>query len=154
MTGEGPDWFLNQTDRQMEENQDGPALSAGLHQEPYWESFNEWRCFDASLVSVSCRGHYFATGMETLLPSIRVEHNDEALDFDFEDDRSINCAETINFWTRLIESQKSVCLYAAYLQEIDENNGYWILSMLKTPKGYWPEMETGKVEDEETDVAE
>ncbi len=140
MTRDYPESLLADLDRQLETDQERPALSSGLRADPYWERFNKWQCFDNSTVSVQCVGHLLDpdnSEEETLIPSIRVELDGEAFDFDQEDARKGDCPLTLRKWAHLLEGEKYVCVYAAYLQEIDKNNSYWILNQFKTSKGYW-----------------
>lgn len=46
LTCHNADDILTEDDMRLEEEQEQPALSSGYLNETFWESFNEWQCFD------------------------------------------------------------------------------------------------------------
>lgn len=142
MTRETPDWLLTDVDRQLEEEQSTPALSSGLHEKTSWESFNEWQCFPISAVELTCTQHAFDPDKKPLVwtnvASVLVENSNKLISFDFEEWRNVECNSILGEIKALISEERSLCIYAAYLQELGDNHSYWIPTVLKTAKGYWP----------------
>jgi hypothetical protein len=140
------DQLLSNDDIHLEEEQEGPALSSAIDAKDYWESFNQWQCFDTGIVTLEFVSHLRSPDTvlkETKSPSIRVDLPNMTLDFDLEDERldsddfPLFAERTAEQWKTLLKEEKFVCFYGAYLQRIEENHSYWLISKIKTGKGYW-----------------
>jgi len=148
LTWSNPDDLLSEDDIQLEENQELAALSSSSLSENPWESYNEWQCFETRDVALNFIDHFLNPrdlSEETKTPALQVELDNAVRDFDVEPQelQTENCqnhAEKIMMkWRNLLEGERFVCLYAAHLQDISDDESYWVLSKIKTSKGYWPE---------------
>lgn len=146
--------LLIDEDFQLENEQDRPALSSVIGEEPAWESFNEWQCYSANQIMLYCSINSFSnwdgTVDEKRIPSIRISTDSgEILEFDYDANGTfkVDCELTLQEWTRLLHQSKILCLFGAYLQDIAEGETYWILDRLKTSNGLWPTTSSLAVED-------
>ena len=127
---------LNELDYQLEEVEEDqpPALSAGLHEKDYWESYNTWNCFSAADAQLDCSVLDYG---KILVPTIRVVIDGIHYDYSNEPEQDPDCHATLRKWAELFENQKSVCIYSAYLQNVTDNYELWIIDQIKTYNGYW-----------------
>ena len=142
--------ILGYKDFELQKNQNRPALTSSLREKPYWESFNEWRCYPTYSVQIHC---YTLEGKtpEDFSPEKRngklyfstmtLWYKNQSLLFEsayYLNDLS-TCLEEGEEWRRLIKNQKTVCLFAAQLPEprgkkhADISN--WTLYGMKTFSG-------------------
>jgi hypothetical protein len=137
--------LLTEADFQLQESQDRPALSSVIGEEPGWESFNEWQCFPTDRVESYCAIHSFPRDDgktdDKRTPTLRIStDSDEIMDFDYDNFGSfdVNCDSALWQWRQMLDGTDTLCLYGAYLQDIADGEGYWILERMKTGKGFWP----------------
>jgi hypothetical protein len=142
---ESPQWILTEEDRALEATQKRRALGSSVHENPSWESFNEWRCFSTKDIELTYLEHIWDPETKPELKersaAIGVSSNEGHLEFDYEDSHFTgqNPDLILSKWKGLIAGERTVCIYAAYLEELDETTSSWIITGLKTTRGYWPE---------------
>jgi hypothetical protein len=133
-------------EQQEVESKTRPALSAALTAEFYWQSFNKWLCFPSREAEFACSETDFG---KSLLPTIRIAGSQGTrFDFDIDPEPDLDCEETLNVWRELIANQQSFCVYAAYLQDLDDNHELWVIETVKSNRGVWTVRAT---EDESAD---
>ncbi len=144
---ENPDWLLTDDDLRLEEGQTKSALSSPIGETPAWESYNEWRCFFAEDISMQFLEYTWKpetqTGSKGQSAAIIASTNDGDFEFDYEDSHFTgeDPKVILSEWKDLSEGERVVCIYAAYLETIDtpeEVFESWIVTGIKTSKGYWP----------------
>jgi len=112
-----------------------PALSAAYDEEPYWQSFNKWMCFPAEAVQTYCAEIDYG---QSYLPTFRVSDDKHHFyEFDLDPTPNLNCDETLSQWRELLENQRSFCVYAAYLQDLDDERELWVVDTIKSSRGLW-----------------
>jgi len=129
--------ILSESDLELEaiESTTRPALGAALDAEPYWQSFNEWRCFATDIIQPYCAEIDYG---KSHLPTLRISESDGKLyEFSLDPGPTLNCEETLNEWISLLENQRGVCVYAAYLQDLDAEHELWIIDTVKSYSGGW-----------------
>ena len=140
------DDLLTEEDIRLEETQEEPALSSRVDAENPWESYNQWQCFDARDVTTTFMGHFLGPedrSEEMRTPALQAELPEETLVFDLEpeDLKFMECEDCalkiLENWTALLDGERAICIYAAHLQDLYADESYWVLSKLKTSKGYW-----------------
>lgn len=141
---ETPDWLLADEDFQLEASQTRSALSSPLNEFPAWESYDEWHCFFTKDTSMGLVEHIWDSELERsakeFSAAILVSSDRKQLEFDYEDSLFTNedPKQILATWKYLIEGERVICLYAAYLENMGENFESWIITGIKTAKGYWP----------------
>jgi len=141
MTSKNLDWILSEEDIEIEQSQSTPALSSVPTEKPQWESFNEWQCFPIESINLECSVHILGEGLnqrEERYPCLVAMTSTQTMSFDFDETSSESCESALDEWRALLHGQRTVCVYAAYLQDLEEKHGYWIGRTLKTASGYWP----------------
>ena len=155
--------ILSPDDREQEltDSEGTPALSSQIDANPYWETFNTWRCFSTENIRPECS---VLDNDSLRVPTLRFAEGSTLYDFSIDPEPGLDCDETLAKWIALLDQEQSFCVYAAYLQEmpseIFEYEGInrwqlWIVSQIKTQQGYWhlydPEDYTS-AEDGEEDI--
>jgi hypothetical protein len=130
--------ILSDADLAMEQMQSdsGPALSSALDQEPYWESYNEWKCFRTNGIELL----YCAEidDGRSQLPTLRVSDEGATLyELSLDPEPGLSCEVSLNQWRELVRDQHNFCVFAAYLQDINHGHELWIIDTLKSLRGSW-----------------
>ena len=121
-----------------------PALTAPLDGiTPYWESFNQWLCFPAEKVEMTCLEDDY-NGF-VWVPALQVVQNDHYYEFVMNQPPDPDCELVKRRWHDLLDGERGFCVYAAVPQEGDmappesgTKDGYdWTIDRLKSSKGYW-----------------
>jgi hypothetical protein len=125
---------LNISDIKMmiEDNRE-PAITIPATKEQY---FNKWKCFDVKSLEID-EAEIEYNGRQ-IVPYIQVNSSNHS--FQFNVDPVIHRGDhkiIINKWKELIRNQKSVCIFAAYLQTDPDGTSVWYISKIKTEAGYW-----------------
>jgi hypothetical protein len=109
-----------------------PAITIPHKKEEY---FNKWQCFDVKNIEITEAEIYYRG--KRLVPYIQV--NSKNRSFEFHVDPVINCNKdaVIKKWNELINRQKAICIFAAYLQTDVDGTTVWYIQKLKTKNGYW-----------------
>jgi hypothetical protein len=122
-----------------------PALSAPLDgSTPYWESFNQWLCFPADNVDVTCLEEDLHE-RSIWTPALTVVQDDHYYEIAMESEPEPDCALVKSRWHELIDGEEEVCVYAAAepgTYPIPQDSGVkdgssWVIDRLKSGKGYW-----------------
>jgi hypothetical protein len=120
------------------------ALSAPLDgKTPYWESYDQWLCFPADKVEVTCLEAEY--GGIVPVPAIHVVQTGHYYEITMDPDPKPDCELVSRRWRELLDGESEFCAYAAPLQEHDavpEDSGardgsIWIVNRLKSSKGSW-----------------
>jgi hypothetical protein len=141
---ESAEHLLSEEDLFFEGNQTVRAAGSALNESSYWESFNEWRCFFTGQVGFGFSQAEWnpetRPGVYEKSPTISASNGDGDLEFDYEDIHFTgeNADAVMGVWKELVAGERAICIYATYLQKIDEMTSLWILSGIETSKGYWP----------------
>jgi hypothetical protein len=128
--------ILNDDDFELEkQGSKTRALGSAIGEEPYWESFNKWQCFSTNSAEAYCAiiGH----GQLSAVSISAVDDSGKRYELSDEPVSNETCAQQLLDWQQLLEGEHGFCVYAAYLQNIDDNHELWIVSRLKTQKGVW-----------------
>src|SRR3989338_8149198 len=123
----------------------GLALSRpSSGEEPYWESYNEWRCFDRDTVELVCAELQHKDGSFNAYIAIMSILVDGYL-FEYHPllETKQDCFPIAVQWFNLIKDEKEVCIYGAYLNDIEPfeegfvDGSIWYINQIKTGHGYW-----------------
>jgi hypothetical protein len=120
-------------------NENGVALGSLLQSEHPWGSYNQWQCFSLESVTFDC----VIYDVDTLVPSISFESEDEVLYFDTYVEDRLQCQETLNHWQELAEGGDEICIFAAHMPDVDwapdhdKPQSLWYINRLKGAGGYW-----------------
>ncbi len=125
---------LNISDLKMmiRDNKD-PAITIPSTREQY---FNKWQCFSVKHIEIA--EAKIELNKAQTVPYIQVSSNNH--NFQFNVDPVIHRGDQkiiINKWKELIRNQKSVCIFAAYLQTDPDGTSVWYIGKIKTKAGYW-----------------
>ena len=104
-----------------------PALSAGLHEDFYWESYIEFICGETNYGGIKN------------IPIILFDTKQRLFEFDLGPDYNWDCELVIEEWKLLAQEEESFCIFGAYLEELNEEGTYslYYIEQIKTLKGYW-----------------
>ncbi len=130
------DFLLMETDHIK-----GPALWRGSYDRPYWESYNEWLCFPSHDLRLSLFEIEYEHRAK-LLPQIDVWRQGYLYEITLNAGSDLDSGQVIDIWVALTYGVSEVCVYAAFLQEIEVDGGQgglWVISRLKTSRGTWVE---------------
>ena len=142
-----PSKILNEEDYRLqwqEFSMHRPALTAPLDgSTPYWESFNQWLCFPADKVELTCLEDNY-NGV-VWVPALHVVQNDHYYEFVMNQPPNPDCELVKRRWHELIDGEQEFCVYAAASQEYDtvppesgaKDGSAWTIDRLKSSKGYW-----------------
>lgn len=125
--------LLTDGDIYRESNEDY-ALRALPNEEPPWESFNKWMCFSSESTTPYCAD---IDDGRAQLPILQVAQNEKLYNLDIDPQPDLNCETVLNQWIELLQNQKGFCVFAAYLQNIDENHELWVIDTIKSGIGTW-----------------
>ena len=120
----------------------GPSLSSPLDAKDQWESYNEWRCFPKEVVELTCNEIDTDEGDWRKNPILIATTDKHTFEYDLDPTTPWDCDFTLNEWRHVIDGTGEVCLFAAYLQPLDEGVSLWVLDRIKTERGYWKEYES------------
>lgn len=130
--------------QQQDASARSPALSAPLDgRTPYWESFNQWLCFPAKAVEITCLEAEY--GGIVKVPALHIVYDAHYYEISMDPDPKPDCEFVTRRWQELLEGESGFCAYAAPLQEYDgvpsesgaKDGSVWIINRLKSNKGYW-----------------
>ncbi len=123
-------------ERETLERESGhPALGGLLNDPEPWESYNQWKCFPTKWANLTFAEVDY--GGWKKVPSITIESPSHTDLFDLEPDEPWDNLKTMARWAELFDQADEVCIYAAFLQEFDEDTSDWIIADIKTRNGYW-----------------
>ena len=133
--------LLTQEDIEFQEfdNAQGAALGSISKIDWPWESYNQWQCFSIKKLNYDCADYVNGA----LVPSLRVETQQEIFLFDVHVEDRLDCEHTLAQWRTLIGGGQEVCIFAAHMPDvdIDAENGkpqsLWYINRLKGVDGYW-----------------
>ncbi len=121
------------------DREQGPALSSATNDPKQWETYNQWMCFDTSQIQLDSIDIKSDANWRPW-PQITVTTVGQRFNISPETDLNINTEETLKNWRALLNDSKEICLYAAFLQYLDEDempDSLWVLEDVKTENGYW-----------------
>lgn len=134
-------FLLDESDFQfMRLDNKEPALSIP---EENFKSYNQWQCFETQDVEVLLVDIDYNKWHQ--VPSIAVG----TMAFDIDPDINWDKDKVLDHWNNLIQGSKSICIFAAFLQNND-NNSLWYIQKIKTQNGYWDRAEYGQFLAEQT----
>lgn len=120
----------------------GPILSSPLNAKEKFESYNEWHCFSTDSIELECTDINY-NDKDKQVPTIIAKTDTLIYNFDLSPEIDWDCPEIIHTWNDLFEDERSICVYAAYLQDLEfdnsnsERNTLWYISRIKTSGDYW-----------------
>ncbi len=137
--------LLNDDDLEMQKAAQvgAPALSSAVNETPHWESFNAWQCFSTENIQPECSE---LDDGAIRVPTLRIHEGTILYDFSLDPEPGLNCEQTLSKWVALLESQRSLCIFAAHLQNYPDNPfqsegveqwQLWIVNQIKSYNGYW-----------------
>lgn len=121
------------------DNERGVALGSELRSEHPWGSYNQWQCFSLEMVEFECADYDYGT----LVPSLRVESEEEIFLFDTYVEDLLDCEQILSIWRNLVSGGKEVCVFAANMPDVDlgldqnRPQSLWYINRLKGIGGYW-----------------
>lgn len=125
---------------ELSDREGTPALSAPLYEPEYWESYNQWMCFDRDSVEL-IRVEVESGKQVMILPMIIASLPGYFLEISIHGEGDEENEHTYNRWKQLFEGSRRICAYAAYLNDIepdgDTPGSTWIINKLKTENGSW-----------------
>lgn len=126
------------------DNEQGVAIGSELLSEQPWRSYNRWNCFALEMVNFECADYNYGN----LVPSVRVESEEEIFFFDtYLNDRR-DCAQTLSLWQTLVEGGREISLLAAHMPDVEMSldqgkpQRLWYIKRLKGLRGYWGAVES------------
>jgi hypothetical protein len=133
--------LLTQEDIEFQEldNSQGVALGSELESEWPWGSYNQWQCFSVTNLSYDCADYDYGT----LVPSLRIETEQELLHFDVHVEDKLECHQTLAMWRALIDGGEEICFFAAHIPDVDmgldrnKPQSLWYINRIKGVGGYW-----------------
>ena len=133
-------WFFNSNYsvlgisdvKMMIEDNKSPAITIPATKEQY---FNKWQCFDVKTIEISEAEIDY--NEKRIVPYIQVNSNKRSLQFNVDPVINWDKKVVINKWKELANNQKSICLFAAYLQTDPDGTSIWYIDRIKTKAGYW-----------------
>jgi len=123
----------------------GPALAKSLDEKPYWESYNEWRCFDRDTVELTCAELQHENGSFNAYVALMSILVDGYL-FEYYPllETKQDCFPVAFQWFDLMQNEKEVCIYGAHLNDtqpfidgVPSDGSIWYVNQIKTYRGYW-----------------
>lgn len=122
------------------DNAKGTVLASSDKNSWFWESYNQWQCFDVANLNYDCANYDY----DTLVPSVRVETEVDVFFFDLHVEDHLDCPQTLNQWRNLIGEQQEVCIFAARMPEVEvglsdqgKRQSLWYINRIKGVGGYW-----------------
>lgn len=119
-----------------------PALSGALGDLEYWESYNQWMCFNKDSVKLT-RVEVRYDGKIKYMPQLDAWLPGHYFEISLSGDTEYDNDRLYSYWDELLERSEEICAYAAYLQQLDPRqerpSSLWVISRLKTERGYWIE---------------
>ncbi len=117
-----------------------PPLGGG----PYWESYNEWRCFDRNTVELTCTElHHEDGSFNAYIAILSILVDDYLFEYHPLREDKQDCFPIAFQWFNLIKDEEEICIYGAYLNDFkpfDESSSdgsIWFIDQIKTHRGYW-----------------
>lgn len=138
------------------DNENGVALGSELQSEHPWGSYNQWQCFRLETVEFVCADYDYGT----LVPSLRVESDEEVFLFDTYVEDRLDCKQTLLHWQNLTVGGREICVFAAHMPDVDldldqnKPQSLWYINRLKGAGGYWNLYEASPTYNEGTDSEE
>ncbi|MBI3557922.1 MAG: hypothetical protein HY074_16795 [Deltaproteobacteria bacterium] len=126
---------------EIRDRRDGPALSSAVDDPNPWETYNQWMCFETKAARIESVG-VRTSGDWKPWPQISITTSEQTFVFSPSTDREVDTDLILESWKNLFDRSERVCLYAAYLQNLDpvdsvNPEALWILEDMKTETGYW-----------------
>ncbi len=121
----------------------GRAMGSTLSDPNPWSSYNEWVCADAADVQLHDDLVTYE-GEKKNMPYFIVKLPGHEIDFSLSGDVQYDFVDLKQRWEELLHGTQYICFYAAYFPAVEyvgEPGSSWILSGLKTERGYWWESE-------------
>ncbi len=143
LSGDSPvSGLLTSNDYELEAvlKEQRPALSSATTDDEPWESHNEWRCFAARDIELTCVEIEYGEWRKS--PVIIITSGEHRFEYDLDPTFHWNCDFTLDEWRQVIGYSSEVCLFGAFLQPLDKMASLWVLSQLKSELGYWKEHES------------
>ena|SRR3989344_7628624 len=118
-----------------------PIMTSATNDIVQWESYNQWSCFPAYTVNYEC----VVYDDSVKIPNLHVTSNNHTYQFDVSipDKEYISeCNDVLVEWKNLIKDSKEICMFAAYMPAVQEedypsNWSLWYVVKIKTENGYW-----------------
>ncbi|MFH1224020.1 MAG: hypothetical protein V1647_06745 [Pseudomonadota bacterium] len=121
---------------------ESPAITIPDKGESY---YNKWKCFDTKNVKI----YEAEIDYDGWRPIPHVDAHSNTHSFYFDLDPVIyrwNTNAVLKSWSALMNNQKHVCFFAAYLQTDPDGTQAWYIRKIKTTAGYWDEFEPAQDE--------
>ncbi len=113
-----------------------PAITIPETKEKY---FNNWKCFAINNIEITeSEVNYYGWHK---VPSINVKTKKGLMSFDIDPDIKWNNELVLKKWKELISSERSICIFGAFLQKENDGSSVWYIQRLKTKRGYWDRSE-------------
>jgi hypothetical protein len=136
---------LNKDDFSLLVSRDGPTITRDDGLETYWK----WQCFSTQTVDVGCAKecdnngncHYDDPDYGEVTVVV-TDFKGKTLNFDYEFE-SEDCLKKVEQIKSLLLDQRSFCVLAAYLQNMDppaQQDQLWVLYRIKAGENYWGEV--------------
>jgi hypothetical protein len=109
-----------------------PAITIPNTNQKY---FNKWQCFNIKKIKITDAEIEYGTKRN--VPLIDVKDDEQLFQFNVDPVIRWNKDAVIKKWSDLIQNQKTICIFSAYLQTDPDKTSVWYIKMLKTKKGYW-----------------
>lgn len=123
------DLLLTDADIEFQINDNiSPALSIP---DIGFKSFNKWQCFDASDVMIDLTEVDY-NGIHSV-PMIKIKN----MNFDIDPEIKWDIDKVLSDWNNLFNGASSVCIFGAYLQDLNDEETMWYIESIKTDNGYW-----------------
>lgn len=138
------------------DNENGVALGSELRGEHPWGSYNQWQCFSLEIVKFNCADYDYGT----LVPSLRVESEEEVFLFDTYVEDRLDCEQTLSVWRDSVSGGREICIFAAHMPDVDlgldqnKPQSLWYINRLKGAGGYWNLYESSPAYNESSDTYE
>ncbi|MFN7683945.1 MAG: hypothetical protein ACK5QT_00850 [Oligoflexia bacterium] len=109
--------------------------------EDFWESYNQWLCFDSHEIDLEMVPVEYGGTRE--VPTLVARDYEHRFEFTLSPEVPRDNEVVLSEWRRLLDGAASVCVFAAYLQSVqpaetqEEDASLWVISGFKTERGYW-----------------
>lgn len=87
----------------------GPTYHSVEGEEPAWESYSYWTCFDAKNANFECSEY----GVGKKVPGIVLQENAVTTMFDIHPEDGLECEATLYEWRSLDFENSEICIFAA-----------------------------------------
>ncbi|MBC7712804.1 MAG: hypothetical protein H7177_05670 [Rhizobacter sp.] len=133
--------LLSSDDFQMAElENESPAIRIPIKTNQWINSYNKWFCFSRNEVSIETIEVDYNGPKQIPALSISLD-NHKNLMFELDHDESWNTPDIINSWESSLDASKNVCIYAAFMQDF-ENESTFYIEKIKFENQYWSRSQT------------